>query len=137
MNTQDNVQVVQQMFAALGQGNLGAALDAYAKDVDFRSPVTRKISTEISWAKPRHSREEIGAFFKELIEIVAIEQMEPLEITAEGDRVIVEGKNRFTVRSNGRHIEHDWVMVFKLQDGKIVRNWHYYDTGDVLAAIRV
>jgi ketosteroid isomerase-like protein len=136
MTAQDNVQVVQQMFVALGNGNLAAALNAYAEDVDFRSPVTWTESVDISWAKPRHSREEVATFFKELSEIVAIDKMEPLEITAEGDRVIVEGRNRFTVRSTGRNLEHDWVMVFKLRAGKIVRNWHYYDTGDVLVAIR-
>ncbi len=136
MNAQDNVHVVQQMFAALGNGNLAAALNAYAEDVDFRSPVTRIESADISWAKPRHSREEVATFFKELSEIISIDRMEPLEITAEGDRVIVEGKNRFTVVSTGRNLEHDWVMVFKLREGKIVRNWHYYDTGDVLVAIR-
>ena len=136
MNAHDNVQIVQQMFAALGQGNLAAALETYSENVDFRSPVTRTMSAEISWAKPRHSREEVAEFFKELSEVVAIEKMEPLEITAEGNRVIVEVKNRFIVRSNGRNLEHDVVMVFKLREGKIVRNWHYYDTMDVLAAIR-
>lgn len=135
MNAQNNVKVVQQMFAALGQGDLKAALESYAENVDFRSPVTRTKSAEISWSKPRHSREEIAAFFKELSEVVAIERMEPMEITANEDRVVVEGRNRFNVRSSGRSFEHDWVMVFKLQKDKIVRNWHYYDTADILAAI--
>ncbi len=62
--------------------------------------------------------------------------MEALEVIAQGDRVIVEGRNRGTVRSTGRDYEHDWVMVFAVLGGKIVRNWHYYDTADVLVAFR-
>ncbi len=134
MSAQENVQVVQQMFAALGQGNLKAALDTFAEDVDFRSPVTRVKSAEISWAKPRHGPGEVVAFFVELLQKVQFERMEVLEITAEDDRVVVEGKNRGTVNSNGRAFEHDWVMLFTLRDGKIVRNWHYYDTADIVAA---
>ncbi len=134
MSAQENVQIVQQMFAALGQGDLNAALDNFAEDVDFRSPVTRVKSAEISWATPRHSREEVAAFFIEVHEKVRLERMEVSEITAEGDRVVVEGKNRGIVNSNGRAYEHDWVMLFTLRDGKIIRNWHYYDTADIAAA---
>jgi len=36
VSAQENVQVVQQMFAAPGQGNLMAAPDTFAEDVDFR-----------------------------------------------------------------------------------------------------
>lgn len=136
MSTQDNIKVVQQMFTALGQGNLTTVLDTFADDVEFRSPVTRAKSAEITWSKPRHGRDEVAAFFKELNEKIQFERMEVLEITAEGDRVVVEGRNRGTVRSTGRKYEHDWVMIFTLEGGKIVRNQHYYDTADILMAFR-
>ncbi len=58
------------MLAALGQGNLMAALDTFAEDVDFQSPVTRTKPAEISSLKPRHGREKVAAFFKELLEKV-------------------------------------------------------------------
>ncbi len=90
MNEQENVQVVQQHFVAFEQGDLKAALNAFAEDIDFQSPVTRTAPEEISWAKPRHSREEIATFFKELGEKIDTERMEILEFTAQGNRVIVE-----------------------------------------------
>jgi hypothetical protein len=136
MNEQENVKVVQQHFAAFAQGDLRAALDVFAAEVDFQSPVTRTAPKEISWAQSRHSREEIAAFFKELGEKMEIERMETLAFTAQGDRVIVEGRNRGTVRSTGRTYEHDWVMVFTLRAGKIVRCRHYYDTADLVAAFQ-
>jgi len=133
---EENVQVVQQLFAAFGQGNIAAVLQMLAEDVDYQSPVTRTEPVEISWAKPRHSREEVALHFKELAEKVQPEPFEQLEFTAQGDRVVVEGRNRGTVRSTGRTYEHDWVMVFTLRDGKIVRYRHYYDTADIIAAFR-
>ena len=136
MKEQENVQVVKQHFATFGQGNLLAVLDTLAEDVDFQSPVTRTAPAEISWAKPRHSREEVATLFKELFEKVQPERLETLEFTAQGDRVIVEGRNRGTVKSTGRTYEHDWVMVFTLREGKIIRFRHYYDTADIVVAFR-
>jgi hypothetical protein len=40
------------------------------------------------------------------------------------------------VKSTGRTYEHDWVMVFTLRKGKIVRFRHYYDTADIVVAFR-
>lgn len=134
MKEQENVQVVQQMFAAFGQRDLQAVLHTLAEDVYWQSPVTRAVSKQILWARPRHGREQVATFFKELFEGVQPERLEPLQFTAQGDRVIVEGKNRGTVRSTGKNYEHDWVMVFAVRDGKILKLKHYYDTADILAA---
>ena len=134
MNEQENVQVVQKLFAAFGQANIPSALDILAEDVDWQSPVRRSPPSEISWAKPRHGRAEVAKFFTELSEKMQIELMETLEFTAQGDRVVVEGRNRGSVRSTGRTYEHDWVMVFTVRGGKIVTHRHYYDTADILVA---
>ncbi len=71
-------------------------------------PVTRTKPAEISSHKPWHGREEVAAFFKELLEKVKLERMEALEITAVVDLVVPEGRNRGTVRSTGWNYEHDW-----------------------------
>ena len=134
MNEQENVRVVQKLFAAFGQANIPSALDILAEDVDWQSPVRRSPPSEISWAKPRHGRAEVAKFFRELSEKMQIELMETLEFTAQGDRVVVEGRNRGSVRSTGRTYEHDWVMVFTVRGGKIVTHRHYYDTADILVA---
>ena len=136
MNEKENVKVVQRMFEAFDQRDLSGALNTLSDDVYWQSPVTRGGSKEISWSKPRHSRDEVAFFFKDLFEKVQPERLEPLEFTAQDDRVIVEGKNRGTVKSTGRAYEHDWVMVFTLREGKIKRLLHYYDTADIVAAFR-
>ena len=135
-NEQENLQVVQQMFAAFGRGDLQGALSTLGENVDWQSPVSRHAPAQISWAKPRHGRQEVAAFFKELAEKMQIERMEVLEYTAQAGRVVVEGRNRGTARATGRAYEHDWVMVFTVQGGKIISHRHYYDTADIAAAFR-
>ena len=133
---EENVKLIQQMFAAFDRGDIPAVLGMVAEDADWQSPVTRAVSKEVPWAKPRHGRDELATFFQELREHMQPERLEPLAYTAQGDRVVVEGKNRGTVRANGRPYEHDWVMIFTLRQGLIARMRHYYDTADLLAAIR-
>ena len=133
---EQNIQVVELIFEAFAKGDIQGALNTFAENVDYQSPVTRHAHPQISWAKPRHSRGEVAAFFKELAEKTQVRSMEPREFTAQGDRVIVEGKNTGIVKSTGRSYEHDWVMVFTIRDGKIIKHRHYYDTADVLVAFR-
>ena len=131
-----NLGAVKQMFTAFDQGNIPAGLDTYAADVDFQSPATKTMQPEMPWSKPRHSRQEVASFFKELAESANPGKMETIWFTAQDDRVAVEGRNSGTAKSTGRSYEHDWIMVFTLRNGKIVRYRHYYDTADIAGAFR-
>jgi ketosteroid isomerase-like protein len=76
-----------------------------------------------------------GFWDKPLINLeVAPEQVAPLIFTVQGDRVVVKGKNRGTVRSTGRSHDHEWVMLFRIRACKSARLRHYYSTADVLVA---
>ena len=55
--------------------------------------------------------------------------------TASDDRVVVEGSNSGIVVATGERYDHDWVMVFTIRDGNIVRFRHFYDPGDIKAAM--
>jgi len=132
----ENVQIIKGHFAAFGRGDLQSALSIVAENVDWQSPVTRTQAEEITWAAPRHNREEVMQFFQDLTDKVQPEKFEIMGFTAQGDTVVVEGSNKGVIKSTGRSYEHDWVMVFTLRDGRIVRHRHYYDTADVATACR-
>jgi uncharacterized protein len=57
-----------------------------------------------------------------------------LTFTAAADRVVVEGRNRGTVLATGQPYEHEWVMVFTIRGGQVVRFRHYYDPADIAHA---
>jgi uncharacterized protein len=136
MSEHENVQVIKDLFAAFARGDLQSALAVLAEDVDWQSPATRTFPPEITWAAPRHTREQVIQFFQELNGKVQSEPFDISAIIAEGERVVAEGRNQGRVRATGRMYEHDWVMVFTIRDGKIVRHRHYYDTSDVIVAFR-
>ncbi len=132
----DNVAVVRQFFASLEQGDLPGAIQSVGEEVDWQSPVTRTHLPEIPWSRIRSTKQEVTEFFKELSQKVKPEGFKLLQITAQGDRVVVEGQNRGIVRKTGQTYEHDWVMIFSIRENKIVRFRHYYDTGDLVGSFR-
>ena len=132
----NNVRLIKEHFAAFGRGDVESAVSLVADNVDWQSPVTRTQPEEITWAAPRHNQEEVVQFFQELAYKVQPEEFEIIGFVAQGDQVVVEGRNTGKIKSTGIRYEHDWVMVFTVLKGKIVRHRHYYDTADVVAAFR-
>jgi len=133
---EQNITVVKEFFAALGRGDLSGAVGMVADEVDWQSPVTRTHLPEIPWSSIRRTKADVAAFFSELGQTVKPEGFELLQITAQDDRVVVEGKNRGTVHKTGGTYEHEWVMIFSIQGGKIIRFRHYYDTADLVGPFR-
>ena len=132
MKEKENVKIVKQMFETVEMGNIPDALDMFAEDIYWQSPVTQTGSKDLSWFKPRHGRTEVAEFFKELRDKVITDKFEFVDFTAQGDKVVVEGNNSGTVISTGKVYEHDWVMIFQLEDKKIIKYQHYYDTNDLI-----
>ena len=132
----DCIAVVRDFYATLERGDLPQVINLVEEEVDWQSPVTHTHPPEIPWSTIRHTRQEVAAFFKELGQHVKPEGFELLGITAQDDRVVVEGRNRGTVRRTGRAYEHEWVMVFSIRGDKIVRFRHYYDTADLVGAFQ-
>jgi ketosteroid isomerase-like protein len=118
---------------SFGRGDIGYVIDAHAEDVVSESPVSR--TSTLPWAGTRTGRRELVEYFETMAAHVRPEAFHAVVFTASGDRVVVEGSNAGTVLATGERYDHDWVMVFTIRDGKVVRFRHFYDTGDIEAAM--
>jgi ketosteroid isomerase-like protein len=118
---------------SFGRGDFGYVIDAHAEDVVSESPVSR--TSTLPWAGTRTGRRELVEYFETMAAHVRPEAFRDVVFTASGDRVVVEGSNAGTVLATGERYDHDWVMVFTIRDGKVVRFRHFYDTGDIEAAM--
>jgi ketosteroid isomerase-like protein len=133
MTAEDNIAMVQWQFEAFGHGDIDVALAAVADEVDWLAPVSARPGS-LPWAGHRHSRQQVADYFRELASAVRPQPFQDLLFTAAGDRVVVEGRNCGTVLATGRPYEHEWVMVFTIRDGQVVRFRHYYDPADITCA---
>ncbi|HSF30605.1 MAG TPA: hypothetical protein VLK82_09070 [Candidatus Tectomicrobia bacterium] len=54
----------------------------------------------------------------------------------QGDKVLVFGYERALAKPTDRSFESDWVMVFTLRTGQVVRFRAYHDTAAMVIAFR-
>jgi ketosteroid isomerase-like protein len=62
--------------------------------------------------------------------------VQPQEILGDGDTVIVRGRYQGTFRATGYRLDAEFVHVFRLRDGKIVRQQTYTDTAQFRDAVQ-
>jgi ketosteroid isomerase-like protein len=65
--------------------------------------------------------------FASIPEVEDVLAFEPREFIPAGDKVAVLGWERSQARS-GKVFESEWVHIFTVRDGRIVRFWGMYDT---------
>ncbi|OGW41432.1 MAG: hypothetical protein A2010_01775 [Nitrospirae bacterium GWD2_57_9] len=130
-----NITIVKGMFDAFRRGDLKAIISSVADKVDWRCPVTNDWSGPVTWGKPRHNRQEIESFFKELLRDITPVEMKPIRFTAQDDRVIVEGADHSKATATGIEYLVNWVMVVTLWNGKVTLMHDYFDTAEIVRAL--
>ena len=130
VSEQEQVQTVQQLYAAFGRGDIPTVLNTLTDDVEWEVAGP----SQIAYAGVRRGREQVRQFFQVLGQSVDIQQFEPREFIAQGNHVVVLGFERLRVKSTGCIVDDHWVMVFTLRDGRVVRFREYIDTAAIAAA---
>ena len=124
MSDSTNVDVIRRFYGAFGRGDIPAALDLLADDVEwiFRAP------SVFPFAGTRRGREGVAEFFSLVGETLEFQQFEPREFVAQGDTVVVVGFERSVSKATGHTIEQEWAHVYTLRDGKIAKGRFFEDT---------
>jgi ketosteroid isomerase-like protein len=124
---------VKLLYEAFGRGDKATLVEGFADDVEWQIAGP----TAIPISGSRHGREQVAQFFTVLAESLETQQFEPRQFIAQDDMVVVLGHERHRAKSTGRSYEGEWVQVFTLRDGKVVKYREYFDTAAALAAFRV
>jgi ketosteroid isomerase-like protein len=130
MNTQSNVELVKDAYAAFGTGDLQKLLGLMTSDIVWEFPASKVIP----WAGTFKGPNQVGRFFAALMEHSEAEAFEPLHFVAAEDRVVVLGRERFRVKATGLTWACEWAHAFTVRDGKIASFREYTDTSAVVNA---
>jgi ketosteroid isomerase-like protein len=132
MLEQENTQKIKDLYAAFGRGDLPAALETLADDVEWVLPGP----ADFPMAGTYRGKQAVQGWFGTLVENIEFHALEPREFIAQGDKVVAliyrEGTMR---RSGGRFAVHD-AHVWTCRDGKITRHEAIEDTSAEVAAYR-
>jgi ketosteroid isomerase-like protein len=124
MAAEQNVKLVQDIYAAFLRGDIEAVLSAISDDIVFFVPGPSQMPTAGTWRGLAGMRE----FFTKLAQSVEFTAFNPREYVASGDRVVVLGDYAARLRGNNRNASSDWVMAWRIRDGKAVEFREYNDT---------
>jgi uncharacterized protein len=132
MGDHENERVVQEMYTALGRGDIPGVLDTLSDDIEWRIAGP----SELPYAGLHRGRDEVAKFFETFGQASEFEMFEAQEYFSRGDKVVVLGHERQRVKATGNVVETEWAMVFTLRGGKIARYHNFVDTHAVALAYR-
>jgi ketosteroid isomerase-like protein len=132
MSESRNVQVVKDAYAAFQRGDINAVLALVDSEVDWHA--IKGAEGVAPHAGARHGRAAVAEFFAQLGASTEFTRFEPREFVAQGDQVVAIGEYAAKVTTTGRSIASDWVMVFTVRDGKVVRFREWTDSAQVVRA---
>ena len=130
MTVSDNVKVLHECYAAFGAGDMPRMLATLAPDIVWEFPA----SSVIPWAGRFEGHAGFTRFLDALGAHADAESFEPRHFLADGDYVVVLGRERFRVRATGKTWETEWAHAFTVVGGKITAFYEYTDTAAVEAA---
>lgn len=128
MSENDNIQKLQQLYAAFGRGDINMILNNVTDDVTWGTETT---ANEVPWYPIRHGREGVGDFFATLAREVDFTHFAPSNFAGVGDLVYAHVDLAYKFKKNGLAAASGSVHEFTFRDGKVSRFRAFEDTATV------
>jgi ketosteroid isomerase-like protein len=122
------LEIVHSTYAAYSRGDLGAVLELLHPDIDWHPPPT---STE---PQPLHGRDAVREYL--VPNFFDTQRAEPLEVTMEGNRVLVEARVQARGAGSGVEIDSTAWHLYVFEDDQVVRFEAYVDRDEAMAALK-
>ena len=130
MTGPENTQIVKDVYAAFGRGDVAAILARLTEDVEW----TLEGPAVIPFAGKRRGAAEVAGFFQALGSTTENGQLTTEHYIAQDDKVVTVGRFRATVKESGKTIDMAVAHVFSFREGKIARFDDFIDTAQVADA---
>jgi hypothetical protein len=132
MSENRSLQTVKDAYAAFGRGDIKGLLALVDDNVDWHG--VKGAEGVAPHAGARHGLAEVEQFFTQLGGSMQFTKFEPREFIADGDNVAAIGDYEATVLKTGKPVSSDWVMVFTVRNGKVVRFREWTDSAALVKA---
>ena len=123
MSIEKNVQIVKDVFAAMGRGDKKGLLALSAEDIEWIVP-----GEDWPLAGTHCGHAGLQNLLQKANETVETSYPEPPEFIAQGDRVLVVGFARGRIKATNRTFEDNWVFAITVRNCKLTNIREYIDT---------
>jgi len=134
MSEAQNTQVIKDAYAAFARGDIKAILDSLGENVVWQGV----IGTEgvLPQSGVRRGRTAVAEFFKQVADTTDFTAFEPQTFVAQGNIVVALGRYSAKMKPSGGQFSSSWVMVFTLENGKVVDFKEYSDSAQAIRAYK-
>ena len=131
-----NLESVQAIYAAFGQGDVPAILARLAPQLQWDHWLDHSAQRAgHPLLAERTDPQGAGEFFRAVGETLAIHEFKVLDVFGDGRQVAVEVMIDCTYKATGRRMRDEELHLWSFDDaGKVVRFRHYVDTAKHLRA---
>jgi ketosteroid isomerase-like protein len=116
MSQQQNLATVEEIYAAVGSGDVDAILDRVTDDVDWAAEAA---GTAAPWHGPRPGKAGVARFFADLGSSIEITEFTPHSFTAGETDVHLLVDWAFTSIRTGRKVSMTMHHYWRLRGGKV------------------
>ena len=130
-----NTELVQNMYAAFGRGDVPALLANMTDDIEW----TMNGTLDLPYMGTFRGKAAVAQWFGHVAQADDIQVFEPREFFAGADHVTVLGWERTRALPGGGVFEAHWMHLMTMREGKLARFVGLYDTAaaaQARAAIR-
>jgi uncharacterized protein len=124
LNEETNSKLIQQAYQNVRTGDIPSFLDVLAENVVWILPDMANVPFAGTW----QGREQVGQFFRRMLEVQDIVEFEPEEFIAHREKVIVLGHFTMHVKTTGKLSRSQWIHVWKVEGGQVSYMREYVDT---------
>jgi len=125
-------QLVKDMYAAFGRGDIPAIMSHVADDVSWEA----EGPAEMVFTGIRHGAQETLGFFQGIAQEHGDPNLQMAEFIESGDSVAVFGRYQATVKKTGRRVDTPLAHLWKFRNGKVVRYVNFVDTAAFVEAAK-
>ena len=123
MDTETNVEIVKDFFAAIESGDKDGLLALVAEDIEWIIPGE---DWPLAGTHRRHAG--LATVLQKASDEIEMTYSEPPEFVAQGNRVMVIGVATGKIKATNRTFRDDWVFDITVQNGKLTKIREYIDT---------
>ena len=119
MSAQSNIQLVQNIYAAFGRGDVPAILEHLAEDVTWGIASRSGVAKSIPWHETLHGKASVPRFFAALAATADFTRFEPQTFAATDDCVYCTVSWDATYKPTGKKFTEVVLHRFTFKNGRI------------------
>ena len=125
-----NIEIIAQLYADFGQGNIPAILEQLTDDVTWELPA----SANVPFAGVFEGKAGVAVFFQHVAANNDFHLFNIEKLLADADTVVALGNLKATAKTTGKTSNNKWAHRWDFNGSKVAHHYEYVDSAEIANA---